>query len=187
MRANFEFIIMTIQSGRSPLAALACVAALITASTFPSPAFSHGSHTHGHATLTLVVDANGMKGEFNFPLESLLGFDYPPKTPSQQQALDALKIRLGQLDKFIEPAPEAVCTPIGANVSPDLETADPSADIANIVHSFRFECDKASALRSVYFTAFRNHPGLKQLRVKLTAPAGGKTLTVRPKFPAITF
>ncbi|MDO9599405.1 MAG: DUF2796 domain-containing protein [Azoarcus sp.] len=178
---------MTIQSGRSPLAALACVAALITASTFPSPAFSHGSHTHGHATLTLVVDANGMKGEFNFPLESLLGFDYPPKTPSQQQTLDALKIRLGQLDKFIEPAPEAVCTPIGANVSPDLETADPSADIANIVHSFRFECDKASALRSVYFTAFRNHPGLKQLRVKLTAPAGSKTLTVRPKFPAITF
>jgi hypothetical protein len=161
--------------------------AVATVTTVATPAFGHGDHTHGHATLTLVIEGDVLRGEFNFPLESLLGFDYPPKTPAQQQTLDLLKGRLGELDKFIEPAAEAACTVARSQLAPDLATADRSADIANIVYAFEFECARVSALQSIVFSAFGNHAGLKQLRVSLSAPAGRKTVTVRPKFPAITF
>lgn len=160
---------------------------LAAATVLAAPALGHGSHTHGHGTLNLVIEGNVLHGTFNFPLESLLGFDFPPTNSRQQVALGALKKRLGEPTQFLEPAAEAGCTAVRSSVEPDLESAAPDADIANIVYAFRFECARVEALQSVYFSAFRNHAALKQLRIDLDAPAGRKTQTVRPKFPAITF
>lgn len=165
------------------LSAMAC--AMLTA--LSTPAFAHGNHTHGHGTLKLVIDGNTLRGEFDFPLESLLGFDYPPRTAPQHEAYAALQTRLGELAQFVEPAAEAGCKAGDTRVTPALANADPTVDIDNIVYAFSFECARIEALQSVYFSAFRNHPGLKQLRVELNGRTGRKTSTVRPKFPALTF
>lgn len=168
-------------------ASLVRASVLAIATVLAAPAFGHGSHTHGHGTLNLVIEGNVLHGAFNFPLESLLGFDFPPSNSRQQLALNALKARLGDPAQFLEPAAEAGCTAVRTKVEPDLGSAAADADIPNIVYAFRFECARVEALQSVYFSAFRNHATLKQLRVELDAPSGRKTQTVRPKFPAITF
>ncbi|MFN4065482.1 DUF2796 domain-containing protein [Azoarcus communis] len=171
----------------SPLQALSllCAGAILVGAS--SSTWAHGSHTHGQGKAKLTIEGNSLKGEFDFPLESLLGFDYPPSNPAQQAALDALKSRLPQPLLFLEPLADAGCKAVAHQSTPDLTAADPKADIPNIQYSVTFDCERPAALESITFTAFHHHAALKQLRVELISAKARRTVTVRPKFPALTF
>lgn len=152
-----------------------------------SVARAHGSHSHGHGTVQLVVEGAALMATFDVPLEAFLGYDYPPRGAAQQEVWNAFKARLQNPSNFLQPAAEARCRAVRHEVQPDPATAEPQADIPNIVYRAEFRCDQPEALHAVSFTAFRDHPGLKQLRVQLASPTGRKTATVRPRFPAFTF
>lgn len=152
-----------------------------------SSALAHGDHTHGQGSARVVVDGQTLTVSLDVPLESFLGFDYPPKGEAQVQTWQALKARLAEPLRFVEPAAEGECTPAGATSKPDLSGDDPGGDLANLVYEVRFSCRKPEALKSVVFSAFRDHPGLKQLRVQATNGTVRKSLTVRPRFPALIF
>ncbi|MFN3296101.1 DUF2796 domain-containing protein [Caldimonas sp.] len=156
-------------------------------SVLTSVAWAHGSHSHGHGAVRLVVEGSTLTAVFDVPLESLLGYDYPPQGADQERVWSELKTRLQDPLNFLQPAADARCQVVGHEATPDPAAADPNADIPNIVYRAEFRCDRPEALNAVSFTAFRDHPGLKQLRVQLASPKGRKTVTVRPRFPALTF
>lgn len=147
--------------------------------------WAHGNHTHGHGSARIVADGPQLTVTLDVPLESYLGFDYPPRNEAQQQAWAALRARLREPLRFVEPAADAQCVASEARVEPDPEQTH--ADIDNLALTIRFDCARPEALKSIGFTAFREYPGLKQLRVQLQNGKARKTLTVRPRFPAVMF
>lgn len=163
---------------------LACAFAAGTCISFN--AFAHGTHTHGHGTAQLMVDGPVVEVSIDAPLESYLGYDYPPRGEAQQQVWNAFAARAGNPLNFIEPAAEARCTVTSASTTPNVSTATPAVDISNMVLAVKFHCEQPEALKSFSLNAFRDHPGLKQLRVQLQSNGQRKTVTVRPRFPAIT-
>jgi hypothetical protein len=152
-----------------------------------SAAQAHGSHSHGHGTVHLVVEGTTLTATFDVPLEAFLGYDHLPQGAAQEQVWSAFKARLQDPSNFLQPAADARCQAVGHEARPDPSTADAKADIPNIVYRAEFRCDQPEALHAVSFTAFRDHPGLKQLRVQLASPKGRRIVTVRPRFPALTF
>jgi hypothetical protein len=163
------------------------VAALAAALCFSGAAQAHGDHNHGHGKATIVVDGAALTVTLDVPLESYLGYDYPPRNDAQQKTWADFRARLAEPLRFVEPVAEAQCSPAQPATVPNLEQLDPSADIVNLVVEIKFDCASPAALKSVGFTAFREHAGLKQLRVQLQNGATRKTLTVRPRFPAVMF
>lgn len=154
---------------------------------FSTASWAHGNHTHGHGTARLVVDGPTLAVTLDVPLESYLGYDYPPGDDAQQKTWADFRARLADPLRFVEPAADAQCAVRDAKTSPKLDAADAQADIDNLILEIRFTCARPEALKSVGFTAFREHPGLKQLRVQVKNGATRKTLTVRPRFPAVMF
>lgn len=174
----------------SPVAAIrrrhACVlaAAVLCCS---GVARAHGDHTHGHGSARVVVVGAALSVTLDVPLESYLGYDYPPRTEGQQKTWAAFRARLAEPLRFVEPAAEAQCVASQPATVPNLEQLDAQADIVNLLVEIKFDCASPAALKSVGFTAFREHAGLKQLRVQVQNGATRKTLTVRPRFPAVMF
>ncbi|PKO86869.1 MAG: hypothetical protein CVU18_12900 [Betaproteobacteria bacterium HGW-Betaproteobacteria-12] len=163
------------------------VATLAVALCFSGAAQAHGDHTHGHGKAAVVVDGAALTVTLDVPLESYLSFDYPPRNEAQQKTWSDFRARLAEPLRFVEPAAAAQCSPAQPTTVPNLEQLDPQTDIVNLVVEFKFDCASPAALKSLGFTAFREHAGLKQLRVQLQNGAARKTLTVRPRFPAVMF
>ncbi len=163
------------------------VAALAAALCLSGAARAHGDHTHGHGKAAVVVDGAALTVTLDVPLESYLGYDYPPRNDAQQKTWADFRARLGEPLRFVEPPAEAQCAAGPAATVPNLEGLDPQVDIVNLVVEFKFDCANPAALKALGFTAFREHAGLKQLRVQLHNGAARKTLTVRPRFPAVMF
>lgn len=163
------------------------VAALAVALCFAGAARAHGDHTHGHGKAAIVVDGAALTVTLDVPLESYLGYDYPPRNEAQQKSWADFRARLAEPLRFVEPPAEAQCAAGQATTMPNLEQMDPQVDIVNLVVEIKFDCANPAALKSLGFAAFREHPGLKQLRVQLHNGAARKTLTVRPRFPAVMF
>ena len=163
------------------------VAALAVALCLAAAAQAHGDHTHGHGKAAVVVDGAVLTVTLDVPLESYLGYDYPPRNEAQQKTWADFRARLAEPLRFVEPPAEAQCSAAQAATVPNLEQMDPQADIVNLVVDIKFDCANPAALKSLGFTAFREHAGLKQLRVQLQNGATRKTLTVRPRFPAVMF
>ena len=165
----------------------ACVALVGASLIFVSAAQAHGSHSHGHGAVRLMMEGAILSATFDVPLESFLGYDYPPQGAAQEEVWRAFTRRLQNPSSWLQPTAEASCQAVRHEVHPDPATLDAKADIPNIVYRAEFRCDRPEALNAVSFTAFFDHPGLKQLRVQLVSPKGRKTVTVRPRFPALTF
>ena len=171
---------------RARIASPAIACAFIGATCFSTPLFAHGNHTHGHGTAKVEIEGNTLSVTIDAPLESYLGYDYPPQGDAQEKVWQTFKARLKSPLSFVEPAADARCQISTQQSTPDPATADPKVDIANIVYRVSFKCEQIDALKSLSFTAFQQHPGLKQLRVQWQSPTQRKTITVRPRFPAIT-
>ncbi|PKO32234.1 MAG: hypothetical protein CVU34_16510 [Betaproteobacteria bacterium HGW-Betaproteobacteria-7] len=154
---------------------------------FSGTAWAHGAHTHGHGTAKVIVDGAALTVTLDVPLESYLGYDYPPRNEAQQKTWADFRARLAEPLRFVEPPAEAQCSAAQAATVPNLAQMDQQADIVNLVVEIKFDCASPAALKSVGFTAFREYAGLKQLRVQLQNGATRKTLTVRPRFPAVMF
>jgi hypothetical protein len=184
-RFGFYFIqiIMNINSLHRAAIGRACVLACLTFAA--SGAHAHGNHTHGHGTVRMEADGALLSAEFDLPLESLLGYDHPPQGDDQLKVLQALRERLQQPERFMAPAAGAQCVLTGSEVSPEL--TDQGPEIENLRLRLSYRCEQPGALQSISFTAFEGHPGLKQLRLQWKGPNGRKTVTVRPRFPAVVF
>lgn len=183
VRVFFIQIIMHLFSPHRAAVVRACVLACLTAAT--CSVHAHGNHTHGHGTVRMQADGTLLTAEFDLPLESLLGFDHPPQGADQLTVLRALRERLKQPERFIAPTAGAQCVVTASQVSPEL--TDQGPEIENLRLRLSYRCEQPDALQSISFTAFEGHPGLKQLRLQWKGPKGRKTVTVRPRFPAVVF
>ncbi|MDW6002826.1 zinc uptake protein ZrgA [Vibrio mangrovi] len=90
---------------------LAILAGLITAaSAHAEENFrQHEAHVHGVVEMNIAQDANELLVEITSPGMDIVGFEHPPQTPQEHQALDQAMELLEQADNLITINTQAGC------------------------------------------------------------------------------
>jgi hypothetical protein len=80
----------------------------------------HGAHVHGIATLNVAVDGSQLVIELDSPAMNIVGFEHPPRTEEQREAVDRGKALMADAERLFLPSPAALCTLARADVLLDL-------------------------------------------------------------------
>lgn len=79
----------------------------------------HGSHTHGQATLTFVLEGNEAELAFATPTANVVGFEHQAKDDTQRQLVQKMIADFTAANWFSFDA-QAHCTVTGTDISSDL-------------------------------------------------------------------
>ena len=146
----------------------------------------HQAHSHGNGTLELVIDGNTVKGKFEIPMESLLGFENLPKNTAQKKAVADLQTATASADNFVKLPAAAACTQVAVTAESDMFKGKKS-EHSDLDYSFEFLCKNPSELKSIEFVVMSKSAKFKKLKVDMVTPKGQKSTTVQAKNPVLNF
>ena len=146
----------------------------------------HQAHSHGNGTLELVIDGNTVKGKFEIPMESLLGFENLPKNTAQKKAVADLQTATASADNFVKLPAAAACTQVAVTAESDMFKGKKS-EHSDLDYSFEFLCKNPSELKSIEFVVMSKNAKFKKLKVNMVTPKGQKSTTVQAKNPVLNF
>ena len=146
----------------------------------------HRAHSHGNGTLELVIDGNTVKGKFEIPMESLLGFENLPKNAVQKKAVADLQTATASADNFVKLPAAAGCTQVAVSAESDMFKGKKSKH-SDLDYSFEFLCKNFSELKSIEFIVMSKNAKFKKLKVDMVTPKGQKSTTVQAKNPVLNF
>ena len=144
----------------------------------------HQAHSHGNGTLELVIDGNTVKGKFEIPMESLLGFENLPKNTAQKKAVADLQTATASADNFVKLPAAAACTQVAVTAESDMFKGKKS-EHSDLDYSFEFLCKNPSELKSIEFVVMSKNAKFKKLKVEMVTPKGQKLTTVEAKKPVL--
>lgn len=138
------------------------------------------AHVHGQARLEVVVDGPVLSIALESPLDGIVGFEHPPRTPAQKQtAAQALAVLKEPARLFTLPA-EAGCRAEATELTaPVLEGQASKDGHGDLDARWTFRCtapDKLATLEQGLFAAF---PRLARLDVQVAGPKGQRKQTLR--------
>ena len=119
----------------------------------------HGSHTHGQAVLTFVLEGNEAELAFATPTANVVGFEHQAKDDSERQLVEKMIADFTSAQWFSFDA-EANCTVTGSDISSDL-TAE------------RTTKPQHADLNANYTLVCQNPARLQALKLDLAAIAAG--------------
>jgi len=146
----------------------------------------HQAHSHGNGTLELVIDGNTVKGKFEIPMESLLGFENLPKNTAQKKAVADLQTATASADNFVKLPAAAACTQVAVTAESDMFKGKKS-EHSDLDYSFEFLCKNPFELKSIEFLVMSKSAKFKKLKVDMVTPKGQKSTTVQAKNPVLNF
>ena len=128
----------------------ACALALLGLSLPGFVAAQQPAHVHGLVKLGIAVDAAGVTVTMHAPLDSLLGFERPPRNAAEREAAQAMLARLEAAQTLFVFEPAAQCSLRSSKAESDALRAGAKADDhADLEGTFAFACANAAAVRSV--------------------------------------
>jgi Protein of unknown function (DUF2796) len=157
-------------AGRSGAAIFAVVFSVLA----PHAAAQHGAHMHGAVRLDVAIDARSLVIEMTAPLDSLLGFERPPRTVAEKQAAQALLSRLKQGHNLLMPDAAADCRFQSATAeSAALAPGARAGEHADLDARFEWTCGNAAAARSVDLGGLiEAFPRIRTIELQIASPAG---------------
>jgi hypothetical protein len=172
--------------------ALPTLIALLLSSGTPAPmAHAAGAHSHGIARLEVAVDGATVTLRLASPLESLLGFERPPRNDAERGQVRAMAQALRAGNPFV-PTPAARCrldkvdlaSPV---LAPDLlggrgaVPAKPADDHADLEGTFVYRCEDARALQGVDVMLFDYFKRLQRVDAQVAGPKGQSALKLNSR------
>ncbi|OOG21795.1 hypothetical protein B1C78_15990 [Thioalkalivibrio denitrificans] len=162
----------------------------------------HGAHVHGVAELNIVLDGTTLLVELHSPAHNLVGFEHPPRTEAQHQALTRARAALEDADRVFSLPAAAACSLIGVEAESVL--FGKSHDHRNHAHHhkhdhdhdhkpgnehqhadihvhYEFHCTNVNALRYMDMLLFESFPGTERLRVQRIGRGGQDATTLTPE------
>ena len=149
-----------------------CSAAMAVLTTSPMQAQGK-AHTHGLATLNIVIEGRTGMLEFSAPAEDLYGFERAPRTAAERERRDAalarLRRRMGELVLFDA---SLGCT-ITAKEVRDAHDAHghdhgkAGGDHADVHGEYAIACERAPAGKDIRFAFSKAFPAIKTVQVQL--------------------
>ena len=146
----------------------------------------HRAHSHGNGILELAIDGNSVKGKFEIPMDSLLGFENLPKNAAQIKAVSDLQTATASADNFVKLPAAAACTQVAVTAESDMFKGKKS-EHSDLDYSFEFLCKNSSELKSIEFIVMSKNVKFKKLKVDMVTPKGQKSTTVQAKNPVLNF
>ena len=144
----------------------------------------HQAHSHGNGTLELVIDGNTVKGKFEIPMESLLGFENLPKNTAQKKAVADLQTATASADNFVKLPSAAACSQVAVTAESNMFKGKKS-EHSDLNYSFEFLCKNPFELKSIEFIVMSKNAKFKKLKVEMITPKGQKLTTVEAKKPML--
>lgn len=146
----------------------------------------HRAHSHENGILELAIDGNSVKGKFELPMESLLGFENLPKNASQKKTMAALQEATQTIENFIQLPASAGCVSKSISAASDMFLGKKS-DHSDLDLSFVWECKKISEIKQIDLVIFKNYRKLKSMKVDLVTPQLQQSFQVKSIKPIINF
>ena len=159
---------------------IAIASGTASAETRKEETHEHHTHSHGNGTLELVIDGNTVKGKFEIPMESLLGFENLPRNAAQKKAVVDLQTATASAENFVKLPVAANCTQVTVTAESDLFKGKKS-DHSGLTYSFEFLCKTPSELKTIEFVVMSKNPKLKSLKVDIVTPKEQKSINVNTK------
>jgi len=143
---------------------------------------SADSHTHGDASLALVLENGRVTAEFETPLFNLLGFEHAANTNAQKDAVSKAEANLSRPAEMIVFNREARCMAAETalvKLGPrddeehdhDHEDHDEDhSDHKDVLLSYQFTCKNADALKNVTVNLFEYFENLTTLDLVYLGP-----------------
>jgi len=145
------------------------------------------SHTHGDASLAMVLDGSMMTVELDTPLYNLLGFEHEADTAGQKAAVLKAEIVLSKGSSLFIFNSEAGCSILNDTISVDLghhEDEHSNHEDAHenknhdahdethkdVVLQYEFKCQAPKALKNVTVTLFEHFENLTELDLVYLGP-----------------
>ena len=164
-------------NSRFPLAAL-----FVAATAASQCALAAGAHSHGVARLDVAVDGATVTLHLASPLESLLGFERPPRNDAERAQVRAMAQALRAGHPFV-PTPAARCRLASVELAspalaPELlggtaSTASKFADDhAELDGTFVYRCEEPKALQGIDVMLFDHFKRLQRVEAQVAGPQG---------------
>ncbi len=149
---------------------------------------TEAAHVHGLMRLDIAVDQKLLTLQLEAPLDSLLGFERRPRTPTERQAADALLKQMGDAVALFKPDAAAQCvlakvtleSAVLQSKTPASEKeSGPQSDHADLDASYEFNCahpDRLTAIEVGLFDAFKR---LQKIEVQVAGAKGQSRQTLQ--------
>lgn len=171
------------------LSAVAALALALVVLLTCLPVHAGKAHEHGVGRLNLVQDGAHWSLELELPLDTLVGFERPPRTPAERQAAQAALARLRDapaLARLEVPAPHVCVAASVAVQAPVLEgQAQTSDGHGDARLSVELRCPDSVAPTRLHLPMFTAFPRLKRLEVQAVLKPGQRRFRVTPANPVI--
>ena len=158
----------------------ACIGLLLLAA--PGLQAAPKAHDHGVASLSVAIDGRTLRIEFEAPLDSLLGFERPPRTDAERRSAVMLLALLHDGVRLFVPDADARCLPQPTTLqAPALQPgAHAAGDHADLLARISFHCGRPQALRSLKLGLFQAFDRLQRIDVQIVGPQGQHKASLRP-------
>jgi hypothetical protein len=141
-----------------------------------TPALAQGkAHTHGLATLNIVIEGRTGMLEFSAPAEDIYGFERAPRNAAERErrdaALNRLRRGMGELVLF-DSALGCTITATSVRDAHDTHGHDHGKagdDHADVHGEYAIACERPPAGRDIRFGFSKAFPGITTVQVQLLA------------------
>lgn len=148
------------------------------------PAHAGKAHEHGVGRLNLVQEGTHWSAEWELPLDTVVGFERPPRTPTERQSAQAALQTLRQPNGLIrlEGASSSACTATTSEVlAPVLEgQAAPPGGHADARVTISLQCGDGVEPQRVVLPVFKALVRLKRVEAQVVSAAGQRRYTFTP-------
>lgn len=161
----------------SPRAMLLPCTLVVLAWAAPAAAAA-GSHAHQHGLvrIDLAIEAGSVTVLLEAPLDSLLGFERPPRNAAERAQAEAMLARLRRTDApLLAFEAAAACTLASAQAqSQTLQPGAPAGEHAELEASFTFTCRQGgAAIRQIDVAALlQAFARIARIELQVAGPAG---------------
>ena len=124
-----------------------------------------GSHVHGKALLTLVLEGNEMQLAFQSAAQSVVGFEHKPATAEQKQEVEAAIAVFNQANWF-SVNQDANCELAQADASTDLTEPHANEGHADFYANYLLLCQGPARLNQLQLHVFSLLPTLEHIEVQ---------------------
>lgn len=150
-----------------------------------APADHPTTHVHGQAELMIAVDGPALEVVFESPLDNLVGFERPPRTERQREAMRALGVRLREPQRLFQPTAAAECEATGIALDAPgwpgewLNGRDTNAGVtphrdghAHLAATYSWRCAAPQRLQGIEVHLMDAFPTLRRVQVQVAGPRG---------------
>lgn len=150
-----------------------CIVSMLSPATAEEMT-SHGSHVHGEAQLTFVLDGNEAELALVTAAGNIIGFEHTAATPEEQQQQKA-QLEMLQSGRWFTPDAAANCSIAGQDVRTEADDHGHADLYANI----QLLCQAPLKLQNLQFSLFELAAGLTTIKAQylINGVAGAQELS----------